>query len=151
MESLEGHYNSWLFNNIMMQGKVSLVPILPTPLSYFPYSSVRLYQDEFINMVHEAVKLGQHVAVAAASGLGKTIGVLSATLPFVSENGFRILYVARTHKECDRAIEELKVVSKKCSGGVSGISIRGDPRHASTNSYWIILWMLRLQWKSAES
>ncbi|WXG45730.1 MAG: ATP-dependent DNA helicase [Candidatus Atabeyarchaeum deiterrae] len=109
----------------MMQGKVSLVPILPTPLSYFPYSSVRLYQDEFINMVHEAVKLGQHVAVAAASGLGKTIGVLSATLPFVSENGFRILYVARTHKECDRAIEELKVVSKKCSGGVSGISIRG--------------------------
>nr|MDO8134282.1 ATP-dependent DNA helicase [Candidatus Njordarchaeum guaymaensis] len=93
------------------------------PSTYFPYVSIRRYQDEFINAIYDAVKLGRHVAVAAASGLGKTVGVLSATLPFVRGNGLRILYIARTHKECDRAIEELKVIGERSH--VSGISIRG--------------------------
>jgi len=96
---------------------------LPLPSTYFPYMSIRRYQDEFINVIYDAVKLGRHVAVAAASGLGKTVGALSATLPFVRGNGLRILYVARTHKECDRAIEELKVIGERSH--VSGISIRG--------------------------
>ena len=103
-----------------------LVSVLPvsTPLSYFPYPTIRRYQDEFINVVYDAVKHGEHLAVAAASGLGKTIGVLSATLPVAKENGLRILYIARTHKECDRAIEELKVINRY-TVQVNGISIRG--------------------------
>jgi DNA excision repair protein ERCC-2 len=102
---------------------VSVLPV-STPLSYFPYPTVRQYQDEFIKVIYEAVKHGEHVAVAAASGLGKTVGVLSATLPIAKENDLRILYIARTHKECDRAIEELKVINRR-SIQVSGISIRG--------------------------
>lgn len=93
-------------------------------LNCFPYPTVRRYQDEFINVIYDAVRQGEHIAVAAASGLGKTIGVLAATLPFAKENGLRILYVARTHKECDRAIEELKVINRS-SVQASGISIRG--------------------------
>jgi DNA excision repair protein ERCC-2 len=85
---------------------------------------MRRYQDEFMKVVYEAVRNGEHVAVAAASGLGKTIGALSATLPLSKEKGLGILYIARTHKECDRAIEELKIISN-CSVPVSGISIRG--------------------------
>jgi DNA excision repair protein ERCC-2 len=85
---------------------------------------MRRYQDEFIGVIYDAIKNGEHVAVAAASGLGKTIGVLSAALPLAKEKGLRILYIARTHKECDRAIEELKVING-CSAQVSGISIRG--------------------------
>jgi DNA excision repair protein ERCC-2 len=85
---------------------------------------MRRYQDEFMRVVYEAVKNGEHIAVAAASGLGKTIGALSATLPLSKEEGLGILYIARTHKECDRAIEELKVINN-CSIPVSGISLRG--------------------------
>jgi DNA excision repair protein ERCC-2 len=77
-----------------------------------------------MRVVYEAVKNGEHVAIAAASGLGKTVGALSAILPLSKENGLGVLYVARTHKECDRAIEELKVINK-FSIPVSGISIRG--------------------------
>jgi DNA excision repair protein ERCC-2 len=76
-----------------------------------------------MNVIYNSVKIGGHIAVAAASGLGKTVGVLSATLPFVAGNKLRILYVARTHKECDRAIEELKAICGRTQ--VSGISIRG--------------------------
>jgi DNA excision repair protein ERCC-2 len=93
------------------------------PLSYFPYPTVRRYQDLFMKVIYEAIMNRQHVAIAAASGLGKTIGVLSAALPFARDNGLRILYIARTHKECDRAIEELKVINR-FSTQVSGISIR---------------------------
>jgi DNA excision repair protein ERCC-2 len=85
---------------------------------------MRRYQDGFMRVVYEAVKNGEHVAVAAASGLGKTIGALSAILPLSKEKGLGILYVARTHGECDRAIEELKVINDH-SIPVSGISIRG--------------------------
>ena len=98
--------------------------MLSAPFDYFPYPSMRRYQDGFMRAVYEAVKNGQHVAVAAASGLGKTIGALSAILPLSREKGLGILYIARTHKECDRAIEELKVISSR-SIPVSGISIRG--------------------------
>jgi DNA excision repair protein ERCC-2 len=77
-----------------------------------------------MSVVYETVKNGEHVAIAAASGLGKTIGALSAILPLSKEKGLGILYVARTHGECDRAIEELKVINDR-SIPVSGISIRG--------------------------
>jgi DNA excision repair protein ERCC-2 len=85
---------------------------------------MRQYQDEFMRVVYEAVRNGEHVAVAAASGFGKTVSALSAVLPISKERGLGVLYIARTHKECDRAIEELKVISN-CSVPVTGISIRG--------------------------
>jgi DNA excision repair protein ERCC-2 len=110
-------------NTIMTRVQVPELSSLPCPSTYFPYSSVRRFQDEFMSVIHDAVRVRKHVAVAAASGLGKTVGALSAILPFVRANGLRILYIARTHKECDRAIEELKVIDERSR--VSGISIRG--------------------------
>jgi DNA excision repair protein ERCC-2 len=90
---------------------------------YFPYTKVRLHQDEFIKTVYEAVENGRSVLIEGSNGLGKTIAALSACLPKAIDKKLKILYVARTHRQHERVIEELKVISTKQS--VSGISIRG--------------------------
>jgi Rad3-related DNA helicase len=71
----------------------------------------------------EAVEKGRSALIEGSNGLGKTIAVLSACLPKAEESDLKILYVARTHRQHDRVIEELKAISKKLR--VSGISIRG--------------------------
>jgi DNA excision repair protein ERCC-2 len=97
---------------------------LPKAVSnYFPYSTVRIYQDQFINAVYQTIKERRSILIEGSNGLGKTISALSAALPIAIEKKLKILYVARTHRQHERVIEELKAVSKKHP--ISGVSIRG--------------------------
>ena len=89
---------------------------------YFPYAEIRPRQDEFINTVFEAVEERRSVLIEGCNGLGKTIAALSACLPRAVEERLKILYVARTHRQHDRVLEELKAISKKKP--VSGLSVR---------------------------
>ncbi len=91
--------------------------------AYFPYVEVRPYQDDFITTIFEAVEGGRSALVEGSNGLGKTVAALSACLPTATKKRLKILYVARTHRQHDRVIEELKTISAKRP--VSGISIRG--------------------------
>jgi DNA excision repair protein ERCC-2 len=84
---------------------------------------VRPYQDQFINTVYNAVKERRSVLIEGSNGLGKTISALSAVLPIAMEKQLKILYVARTHRQHERVIEELKAIGKKHS--VAGVSLRG--------------------------
>lgn len=90
---------------------------------YFPYMSVRPHQDEFISTIYNAVRERRSVLIEGSNGLGKTISALSACLPVAIEKNLKILYVARTHRQHDRVIEELRAVFRKHC--VSGVSIRG--------------------------
>ncbi len=90
---------------------------------YFPYPSVRIHQDQFINTIYNAVNTRQSVLIEGSNGLGKTISSLSACLPVAIEKKLKILYVARTHRQHDRVIEELRAIYKK--NPISGISIKG--------------------------
>jgi len=90
---------------------------------YFPYASVRPHQDHFIKTVFDAVKEQRSVLIEGSNGLGKTISAISACLPTAVEKDLKILYVARTHRQHDRVIEELRAVFNKHH--VSGISLRG--------------------------
>ena len=92
-------------------------------MEYFPYPSVRPHQDQFINTVFTAVKERKSVLIEGSNGLGKTISALSACLPTAIEKDLKILYVARTHRQHDRVIEELRAVFKKRP--ITGISLRG--------------------------
>ena len=92
-------------------------------LEYFPYPSIRPCQDEFIRAIYEAVSEGRSILIEGSNGLGKTISALSACLPVAKEKNLRIIYVAKTHRQHDRVIEELRAISKKQP--VSGVSIRG--------------------------
>ena len=90
---------------------------------YFPYASVRPNQDHFIKTVFDSVEERRSVLIEGSNGLGKTISAISACLPTAVAKDLKILYVARTHRQHDRVIEELRAVFKKHH--VSGISIRG--------------------------
>ena len=90
---------------------------------YFPYASVRPRQDQFIQTVFDAVENRRSVLIEGSNGLGKTISSISACLPTAVEKDLKILYVARTHRQHDRVIEELRAVFRKHH--VTGISLRG--------------------------
>ena len=97
---------------------------LPSKVTkYFPYATVRPYQDDFIDTVYNAVNERRSVLIEGSNGLGKTISSLSACLPVAMEKDLKILYVARTHRQHDRVIEELKAINRKQP--VAGVSIRG--------------------------
>jgi len=90
---------------------------------FFPYSSIRPYQDLFINTIFDAVGNRQHVLIEGSNGLGKTISALVACLPLAKEHGLKVLYVAKTHRQHERVIEELDAIAKKQD--VTGLSVRG--------------------------
>ena len=62
---------------------------------YFPYSSVRPHQDEFVNTVFNAVHERRSVLIEGSNGLGKTISALSACLPVAIEKNLKT--VSYTH------------------------------------------------------
>jgi len=98
---------------------------------FFPYKTIRPNQDQFIKTVYDSVRSHRSVLIEGNNGLGKTISSLSACLPIAIENDLKILYVARTHRQHDRVIEELRAIFKKQK--VSGVSIRGR-NHMCLNS-----------------
>ncbi|UCF44843.1 MAG: ATP-dependent DNA helicase [Candidatus Bathyarchaeota archaeon] len=98
---------------------------------YFPYVNVRPFQDQFIKTVFAAVEDRRSVLIEGSNGLGKTISALSACLPLAVEKGLKILYVARTHRQHDRVIEELRAVYKRRP--ISGISLRGRTQMCLNN------------------
>ncbi len=90
---------------------------------FFPYEDVRPFQDEFMETIFNSVKEGKSAVIEGTNGLGKTVAVLCACLPIALEDNLKILYVARTHRQHERVVEELRSISKKRR--VSGVSIRG--------------------------
>jgi len=90
---------------------------------FFPYPEVRPFQDSFIDTVFEAAESGRHVLIEGSNGLGKTVAALSACLPVAMERNLQVLYVAKTHRQHDRVMEELNAIARKQD--VSGLSIRG--------------------------
>jgi DNA excision repair protein ERCC-2 len=90
---------------------------------FFPYLRMRPYQDLFTNTIFEAVRDKKHVIIEGSNGLGKTVSALSACLPLAKDNDLQILYVAKTHRQHERVIEELNAIAKRQD--VSGISVRG--------------------------
>ncbi|NJE05430.1 DNA repair helicase [Thermococcus sp. M36] len=89
---------------------------------YFPYDHLRPNQREFIDLVSEVVRNGENAIIEAPTGFGKTVSVLAGVLPHAKEMGYKVLYLARTHRQMDRVIEELKVISRKSP--VSGVELR---------------------------
>ncbi|MFX0106947.1 MAG: hypothetical protein ACFE7R_01555, partial [Candidatus Hodarchaeota archaeon] len=98
----------------------------------FPYPQARRGQDEMMTEIESAVREGVHICAEAPNGFGKTCTTLSGVLPWVKENGGKLLYCARTHRQLDRVVEELVAISEKSD--VSGVSFRGR-RHMCINEF----------------
>jgi len=92
-------------------------------LKYFPYERMRREQEAIMSTVYNALSSKRDVLIEAASGVGKTVAVLTATMPFI-EDGHKLVYIARTHMELDKVVEELvKINERGCS--VRGVVFRG--------------------------
>ena len=92
---------------------------------YFPYGRFRPTQDEFVKHCFESIAREEVIAIEAPTGIGKTVATLAAALA-AREEGQRVLFCTRTHRQADRAIEELKAISRNLRGeGVVGMSLYG--------------------------
>ena len=81
------------------------------PLRYFPYKRFREGQKELIFKIFKAIKDSKILFVQAPSGFGKTISLLTASLPFLEERNSIIVYVVRTYRQIDRVLEELEKIN----------------------------------------
>jgi DNA excision repair protein ERCC-2 len=99
---------------------------------FFPYPEAREGQEAMMKRIEESVNAGVHICSEAPNGFGKTCVTLSSVLPWTKEKKGKILYCARTHRQLDRAMEELEKISGKQD--VSGVSFRGR-RHMCLNSF----------------
>jgi len=78
---------------------------------YFPYKEYRHGQLEAIREITEIITLKEHLILRAPSGFGKTITVLTATLPTLErESDSKLVWLCRTNRENNRVIEELKKI-----------------------------------------
>ncbi len=83
--------------------------------------------------IDAAVRKGRHICAEAPNGFGKTCVALCGVLPWIHENNGKVLYCARTHRQLDRVIEELRAINAE-EDIVSGVSFRGR-RHMCLNSF----------------
>ncbi|MEM2109888.1 MAG: hypothetical protein QW327_05335, partial [Candidatus Odinarchaeota archaeon] len=90
---------------------------------FFPYESVREGQRELIEIAREISRKGGHAVIEGCNGLGKTVGLLSGVLPSALSSQHPVVYLARTHKQIDRVMSELKLIAKRKP--VKGVSLRG--------------------------
>jgi DNA excision repair protein ERCC-2 len=90
---------------------------------YFPYKNLRPGQLTLIDAIGKEFSKGVHLCVEAANGFGKTIAALTGVLPLAKQQQFGIFYVARTHKQMDRVMQELRPISD--AFGFKGIVFRG--------------------------
>ncbi|RMG25566.1 MAG: hypothetical protein D6732_22260 [Methanobacteriota archaeon] len=91
---------------------------------FFPYDP-RPAQLKILNPLEKLIAEGKHCIIEAANGTGKTIAALSAALPAAKRHDKVIVYLARTHSQMDRVIEELGKINEIKSVKVSGLTMRG--------------------------
>jgi len=77
----------------------------------FPYPP-RPFQRQLMESVQHCLRHGKHLVMQAATGSGKTIGVLYPAVRYAKQNGMRILYVTRTNSQQRQAIRELQAMQE---------------------------------------
>mgnify|MGYP003874237725 CR=1 FL=1 len=80
---------------------------------FFPYTQLRPGQHSALEALTDALRRSRFVLFEAGSGFGKTAVVLAAALSRVVNERGCLLYVARTHVQADRAIDELLLLAKR--------------------------------------
>lgn len=99
---------------------------------FFPYSDKRRGQEDMMRLIESCVREGRNTCLEAPNGFGKTCVALCGILPWIKENRGKALFCARTHRQLDRVIEELEVISKH--NDVRGVSFRGR-QHMCLNQF----------------
>ena len=78
---------------------------------FFPYK-IRSSQKVMIEFLSENLKNERHAIMESPNGTGKTIASIASVLPFAKMRNKKIIYLARTHSQMDRVMEELSMINK---------------------------------------
>ena len=88
-----------------------------------PYK-LRGNQKQIIDSIRLTIDNKNHMVLEAPTGSGKTFSSLAATLPFVIEQDFRIIYCVRTNSQQKQVIHELNQF-KKSGNQIKAVAIQG--------------------------
>ena len=88
-----------------------------------PYK-LRGNQKQIIDSIRLTIGNKNHMVLEAPTGSGKTFSSLAATLPFVIEQDFRIIYCVRTNSQQKQVIHELNQF-KKSGNQIKAVAIQG--------------------------
>jgi DNA excision repair protein ERCC-2 len=91
----------------------------------FPYN-LRKFQHDIITSITDTVTQGSHLILESGTGTGKTICVLSGTLPHALTHDKKIIYTTRTNAQQRQVILELRAIRKKTNDPrIIGMGIQG--------------------------
>ncbi len=88
-----------------------------------PYK-LRGNQKQIIDSIRLTIDNKNHMVLEAPTGSGKTFSSLAATLPFVIEQDFRIIYCVRTNSQQKQVVHELNQF-KKSGNQIKAVAIQG--------------------------
>ena len=88
-----------------------------------PYK-LRGNQKQIIDSIQSTIDNKNHMVLEAPTGSGKTFSSLAATLPFVIEQDFRIIYCVRTNSQQKQVVHELNQF-KKSGNQIKAVAIQG--------------------------
>jgi DNA excision repair protein ERCC-2 len=91
---------------------------------FFPYTP-RPAQRIMLDLIQDKIDKGKSIVIEAANGTGKTITAIASVLPFAMRHRKKIIYMARTHNQMDRVIEELIEIRRIKGHNISAVALRG--------------------------
>jgi DNA excision repair protein ERCC-2 len=84
-----------------------------------PYAP-RVGQRELVAAITRAQQ-GGHAVLEAATGTGKTVAALAASLTTIARDGRRVLYLTRTNAQQDQVVREHAVLAASATAGNTGL------------------------------
>lgn len=89
----------------------------------FPFQTIRSGQLEFMKDIEKALTNKKHLIAHVPTGIGKTVAVLSSTLPYALGNSKTILYLVPKQSQHKIVVETLQAISNHTGTSINTVDI----------------------------
>ncbi len=81
----------------------------------FPYSSVRVGQDDFIKKVYKTISECRNIMVSAPTGLGKTVSALAPAINIAKKKGLTVVCLTSRQTQANQIIKTIQDINTKAN------------------------------------